>query len=234
MIEQLIQNADSFINDNLIIVAGGHSSESKDPIPMRLVSMGRVAKIEGGEANLFNLYCGKEKVEQSKQQGEDFEAYWCHYEPGETHYTFLGTAAPLMFTATMNGCSFGIGMPNGSGQVLVGHSNLSGANESGQNAQLASAIKDGTVLTGTFYRGKETKGPDPVSGFPSTLQSLNDATTFGVYKNGEWSFYTMIYCRKTVMFEYINRMTQKPTQGTENRVHYMGGAPICSRRFTFV
>jgi hypothetical protein len=44
---------------------------------------------------------------------ETFEAYICPYRDNETNTKFLG----------MNGCTFGVGIPNANGGVLVGHVN---------------------------------------------------------------------------------------------------------------
>jgi hypothetical protein len=64
-----------------------------------------------------------------------------------------------MFTAEMTGCSFGIGQPNGNGDVLVMHSNradlatpLSTApQEQGQLAELQNANADNKMLQPASY-----------------------------------------------------------------------------------
>lgn len=58
-------------------------------------------------------------------QSSGFDAYICDYEQGSTKYAVLGNNADFMFTITMNGCTFGIGMPAPSGEVIVCHSNTS-------------------------------------------------------------------------------------------------------------
>jgi len=52
-----------------------------------------------------------------------FPAYICPYRDNETHSLTVRTDARVMFTGEMDGCTFGIGMPNTSGHVRVAHSN---------------------------------------------------------------------------------------------------------------
>ncbi len=52
-----------------------------------------------------------------------FAAYICPYADNSVQFKTLGSNADYMFTGDMDGCSFGIGMPNGLGDVQVGHSN---------------------------------------------------------------------------------------------------------------
>jgi len=52
-----------------------------------------------------------------------FAAYICPYEDNAVHAKYLGSAADFMFTGDMDGCTFGIGIPNGGGGVRVAHAN---------------------------------------------------------------------------------------------------------------
>lgn len=67
-----------------------------------------------------------ELVEAKKYRlvaGTEFDAYWCPYKQDEVHAVTLSGEADRMFTATMNGCSFGVGIPSLDGAVRVAHAN---------------------------------------------------------------------------------------------------------------
>ena len=55
--------------------------------------------------------------------GTDFNAYWCPYASDTVNRVTLAGAADYMFTPTMNGCSFGIGIAAPDGSVRVAHAN---------------------------------------------------------------------------------------------------------------
>jgi hypothetical protein len=61
------------------------------------------------------------KAEWNNPDG--FPAYICPYADNTARFKTLGSAAAFMFTGDMDGCTFGIGIPNSSGGVRVGHSN---------------------------------------------------------------------------------------------------------------
>src|SRR5262249_12321174 len=52
-----------------------------------------------------------------------FPAYICPYADNATHFRMLGADAAVMFTGDMDGCTFGVGVPNADGGVRVGHAN---------------------------------------------------------------------------------------------------------------
>ncbi|MEP9379133.1 hypothetical protein ABLE91_20640 [Aquabacter sp. CN5-332] len=52
-----------------------------------------------------------------------FPAYICPYSDNAIHSMMLGQAAEIMFTGEMDGCTFGVGMPNRDGGVRVAHAN---------------------------------------------------------------------------------------------------------------
>lgn len=51
------------------------------------------------------------------------DAYWCQYSEDKTYSVVVGSAANLMFTADMNGCSLGVGSRTTNGERLVTHAN---------------------------------------------------------------------------------------------------------------
>src|SRR5262245_24305641 len=52
-----------------------------------------------------------------------FPAYICPFRYNTLCVRTLGTDAVVMFTGDMDGCTFGVGMPNANGGVRVGHAN---------------------------------------------------------------------------------------------------------------
>jgi hypothetical protein len=60
------------------------------------------------------------------QADSGLKAYWVAYEDDKAKRAMLGTEAKYMFTANMDGCSFGHGSKTGTGEVLVSHANAGG------------------------------------------------------------------------------------------------------------
>ncbi len=52
------------------------------------------------------------------------EIYWCPYQDDTIQSTTVGNAANIMFTAPMNGCSFGVGSVTDDGSRRVAHINM--------------------------------------------------------------------------------------------------------------
>lgn len=143
-------------------------------------------------------------VTNTDNQMSGFLAYICDYEQGGTKYVTLGSAADFMFTITMNGCTFGIGMASGSGDVTVCHSNTSkgfgGRTPPDVQAQMQrfqveqTLPQGGSILEPANYRtvGKE------------------QCTTFGVRDNNNgWQFWMHTY-------NYVGNQTY--TYGNTNQI----------------
>ena len=56
------------------------------------------------------------------------EIYWCPYQDDTIQSTVVGNEANVMFTAPMNGCSFGVGSPSSDGSRYVAHINMKSQN----------------------------------------------------------------------------------------------------------
>ena len=124
-------------------------------------------------------------------QGSDngvFLTYWCPYEEGALRTTTVHNNANLMFTAPMNGCSFGIGSKQADGSRLVGHSNMKGQPDyrNQQNKSLNVTKMNEAKVDPNVYMN--IAGNDPVL-----------VTTFGVRNDKEWSFYYQITTMATGM-----------------------------------
>ncbi len=120
---------------------------------------------------------------------DGFAAYICPYADNTAQFKTLGASADYMFTGDMDGCTFGIGMPNGIGDVLVGHSNAQ--NQAGgstfnpnyvpqRNAQRQDLVGGGTaqsVLEPDDYRDNPPLGTE------------FKAVSIGLRINNTWEFW---------------------------------------------
>ncbi len=114
-----------------------------------------------------------------------FMGYWCPYENQKTRYTTLTRLADYMFTATMDGCSFGIGSVASDGTQIVSHSNKNQYETPDSKAEMISRQK------GSLRRllGPKAKVFEP-GGYRSIGKTAGvSALTFGVRSNGRWKFY---------------------------------------------
>jgi hypothetical protein len=115
---------------------------------------------------------------------DTFASYWCPYAKNNAPHVHLKSGASWMFTAKMDGCSFGIGIPSGTGSVYVAHANQGGKGDE-QLTMLQGHTKFAGGLSGNSY------GPANyryiVSGTASTM-----ATTFGIRVGTTWKFYSQV------------------------------------------
>ncbi len=146
--------------------------------------------------------CDILKIEQSSDpKAKTFKMYFCYYEPDEVHLLVVDKGANLMFTPTMNGCSFGVGSEAKGGARMVGH-----VNESREEATEKGAIKQAenqqAMLTAALFASKPSiMGPETYTPFGSGLSG----TTFGVRdaKTDSWSFYTQVWKRVSASEYYL-------------------------------
>lgn len=107
------------------------------------------------------------------------EIYWCPYQDDTIQSTTVGNAANIMFTAPMNGCSFGVGSPAEDGSRYVAHINMKSQNNAWnkQDAILKGSKLGSTIVSPHIYMGSDK---DPVH-----------VITFGVRnsKTRQWSSY---------------------------------------------
>lgn len=120
--------------------------------------------------------------------GDIFMGYWCPYEINKTRYVTLTGAADYMFTATMDGCSFGIGTPASDGTVMVSHSNSAQDDTATSHQPMIDAQK--RKLRSLL--GKKSKVFDPsdyrTRGLIKKKADVS-AMTFGVRDGKKWKFY---------------------------------------------
>ncbi len=118
-----------------------------------------------------------------------FMGYWCPYEIDRTSYVTLSGAADYMFTATMDGCSFGIGMQSKDGTVTVSHSNSAKDDTPTSHKPMAIAQK----ISLRSLLGGKSKIFQPsdyrTRGFFKKKADVS-AMTFGVRSGKSWRFYS--------------------------------------------
>jgi hypothetical protein len=137
------------------------------------------------------------EIKDGAGRDDAFMGYWCPYEADQTRFTTLTGLAQYMFTATMDGCSFGIGHKSKDGTVVVGHSNA-------QRDQTQTSIKQMSNTQKLELRstlGHNTKLFEPKDyRYRGIINKKRDvsAATFGVFDGTEWKFYAHRY-RKTYM-----------------------------------
>jgi hypothetical protein len=133
-----------------------------------------------------NIY----KITPAKYNDPDgFAAYVCPYADNSVNFKMLGSAADFMFTGDMDGCSFGIGMPNSNGDVRVGHSNAqaraTGTNFSPNFGPQRTAQRQDLVTGGA---GQAIVEPAAYRDNPP-LGTEYKAVTVGLRIKGTWEFW---------------------------------------------
>ena len=204
-VQELLADPVSFIRHNLLKVDGFCNDPPQNayqPDGTVLLTLDDVTNDFGGVtrkrnrkgfAKLRNWITGETQYKATRLylvrlarngDAETFSAYICPYRTDASLSTHLGNAARLMFTAEMTGCSFGVGIPNAQG-VLVMHSNESALatqdstapQVQGQLQQLQNANANARMLQPGQYRQVGDGGMD------------TRATTMGIRVNTDWQFW---------------------------------------------
>ena len=194
-----------FMNKNLVIVnynSLGKTQQDAGVQTMCLVKSAKKAKQHGVELDIYSLTRHSSRL-PSKDVEAIFDAYWCPYEQNQTLHCMLGTEARYMFTATMDGCSFGVGSQN-NGVCRVAHSNegtFGGSREGVYGTNGARVFQHMEQANRLQYEIPNLTGIIA----PNAYQQDYDgeyaltATTFGIRNNtNTWEFYTQKYWKSGV------------------------------------
>jgi hypothetical protein len=202
-----------FMEDNLVIptagVLGDETPSMENVQTLRLVDTNTMVKClipnKNGSIKKWRLEPAKNGDENA------FDAYWLNYRSDRTYTCLLGKKASFMFTATMNGCTFGAGNETPEGNRLVGHANVSKETAhpmefTRQQLRQTNSLQDmigelGVLLNPSGYS------------LPGTDQY---ATTFGIRNadtSDSWEFYTQVYRRvgTDYTFMYVNTVYRNRT-----------------------
>ncbi len=119
--------------------------------------------------------------------GPTFNAIWCPYESGALRQVQLTNAANLMFTAKMDGCTFGVGSEAPNGDRMVCHVNLGGQGQQ-QADMLAGATSPLAGDADMHYLGPGAYR------FYGSESAYTQATTYGVRDTGtgKWQIWSQV------------------------------------------
>lgn len=151
-----------------------------------------------------------EATDSTAATGDVFMGYWCPYEINKTRYVTLTGTADYMFTATMDGCSFGIGTPASDGSITVSHSNSAQDDTKTSHQPMIDAQK--RKLRSLL--GKSSKIFDPsdyrTRGFFNKKSDIS-AMTFAIRDGKKWKFYAHRFRKEYpgVMVRYVLYETVK-------------------------
>lgn len=164
-------------------------------VQMCLVKSAQPGRQHGNDVDKYIVYRyrGQANAEAA------FLAFWCPYAQNAVRTCTLDDSASLMFTATMDGCTFAVTGQDARGNCRVGHANAArfGANreavygmagarqfQAGEQAnQLQHALGGGAMQT--------IKPADYMADFDGAM--VKKSTTFGIRTGGTWNFYTQTY-----------------------------------------
>jgi hypothetical protein len=129
------------------------------------------------------------QVERANPGDADAFLTWVlDYASNDIKYVTLSSARTFCFTATMNGCTFGIGSASPNGVLTVSHANAIGASATnGTRGQIQRQNQMGVRSDGAVNFDPSQYETGVVSGM-----GLN-TTVVGIYDTAEWSFYCQTY-----------------------------------------
>ncbi|HEX7389063.1 MAG TPA: hypothetical protein VF286_03065 [Acidiphilium sp.] len=188
---QFLQSPLGFLENNIIVV--GFDGIEHDPLNARIETMTFVTKpAQQGEARQMGRTLGLYfAVPQGMvgalpgviPDGRTFNAYFCPYRQNDTLGTTVSNRADFMFTATMDGCSLGVGNAAPDGSRLIYHSNLGGnQNQQDTTLRFVMGATFGTAFNPSAYRFEYGQGV-----LKSTTMGIRSKTS------RQWSFLSQIY-----------------------------------------
>lgn len=197
MAGNILINPLHFMQNNLVVPfhdSLGTTQGQAGVVTMCLIRSAQDARQHGQPIEKYILYRHRGQANATVA----FQAFWCPYAQNDTLTCTLDSSASLMFTATMDGCTFGHGAQDGHGGCSVGHAN-SGAFGAAREATYG---MDGARQ---FQRGEQENRLTHALGdglnFISPTDYMADydgalvlkSTTFGIRNAGAWTFYTQKY-----------------------------------------
>lgn len=197
VVKSFLDDPIDFMSKNILLP---HSRPQSRKYWFTFTFEGTGKRWDGEIANVYALAAGQEKGAGS------FPAFWCKYQPEQTCSVMVTAEADLMFTATMSGCSLGVGSKTPEGGRLVSHANC------GQLAQLIGsylesndqqwkiaamrAAQQALQHASLLQEQKNDLGMEDIAPprylFDDKETEELDSTTFGVRdpSTDEWAFYT--------------------------------------------
>jgi hypothetical protein len=147
---RFLQNPSQFLQSNILVIAWDGNEQLADRVhDLTFVSKpaaDAVARKMGQDLGLYFVVPQQMLAAMPgvTPDGRTFRSYFCPYRQNDTLGATISRDADFMFTATMDGCSLGIGSSGADGSRLIYHSNLAGqARREGDPAQ--AAAQDATI-----------------------------------------------------------------------------------------
>ena len=142
-----------------------------------------------------------------------FEAFWCPFQKNQANAVNLDNTADFFFTATMDGCSLGIGS-TAIGCVRVAHANAGGLGHKVGKASGIAAGKAAQRRTQQAMLLSRITGPMEIVR-PATymtdldLEERLKSTTFGVRRGVDnWEVYCQQYERRSAYRMFLRNLVR--------------------------
>jgi hypothetical protein len=186
-----------FAGANIIVPSqlGGTQNDARiQELTLRLQPMSRGRRL-GEDVPVYAVT----RPQPGDPIGSSLFAYWVPYAQNQTFSCNLGNGARFMFTATMDGCSFGIGSSPTPGVVRVAHANR-GTYAADQarvigvdHARELQALVQRDELRATLGNQARIIAPNDYRR-DVDLAPVLSSTTFGFHALGAaWEFWTQRY-----------------------------------------
>lgn len=194
--QEFLNDPIGFTQTNILLISPGCDTNMpelyKDAVRnFRIVATG--IRVAAGNGQVYQL------VPAGENANPVIAAYFCPYSENNAWFTMLGNNARFMFTATVDGCTFGIGSDGGNGAVRVGHANFSTIGQKwdrvGQGLERQNSAQRETLKWHLgHWQGTKVNLINPENYVDYTDPSHQAATIFGVRNHlSKWTFYTQKY-----------------------------------------
>jgi hypothetical protein len=193
-LETFLATPRTFLNGNIVLPPARAKQELKShPQRNQVSGVFEFAFIPSEQSGtiLSNGLCPVFRVEAADAYNTKhprFRAYFCFFEDGELHMLVVDSSASLMFTPTMNGCSFGVGSATESGARIVGHANVLRTSSTPQGIQ-QQETEQAKALNAAF------SNPSIIGSSQYITGEGVCGTTLGIRTGKNWSFCTQSWKR---------------------------------------
>jgi hypothetical protein len=179
-VDRFLANPVEFMQNNIVSTPEGGDVNKSGGLKFftldRLSSTGKSAERPGAAIPTYMARPGNGP--------EGFmEIYWCPYQDDSIQSTTVGNTANIMFTAPMNGCSFGVGTTANDGSRRVAHINMKSQLNAWnkQDAILKGSKLGDKIVSPHMYMGDDK---DPVHVITFGVRNAKSATV-----EDRWNFY---------------------------------------------
>jgi len=176
----------AFMKNNLVVAPITQTKEYGRAMGMTLIDITPISAKDAITSNPVNVYC----LRPAEEGDPIIPIYICDYQGGNICYQVLSDEADYCFTYAMDGCTFSVGTANGSGDVMVSHANSANLTEDIQGWDTATQQEKQTMMANSLHNSSVQGMLQPDTYRPNGQKV---STTFGVRKNGAWTFHYLSY-----------------------------------------